>query len=280
MTPAAPVVHCAVVGHPVGHSLSPTIHRAAYRLLGLVGWEYGLHDLVAEEFDAFVDTRDATWRGLSVTMPHKEAAARQGRPDADVQLTGVANTLVWHADGRTAHNTDIAGFGAALAPGGVPDRACVLGAGATARSALVALARMGVATVEVRARSEQRAAQVASWAAGNLGFVGSCVVGAWGGAVPAGTDLVVSTLPADAAAPVVGGLGLADGVAAVFDVAYHPWPSPLGAAALASGVRVLDGVDLLVHQAVEQVRLMTGLAVDAAPLLSAARAELRRRADA
>lgn len=274
------MTRCAVVGHPVEHSLSPTIHRAAYRLLGLDDWEYGRHDVAPGGLEAFVASRDASWRGLSVTMPHKEDAARLGEPDGDVRLTGVANTLVWHSDGpRSAHNTDIEGFVAALAASRTPTVATVVGSGATARSAVVALVRLGATTIEVKARSRERAGQLAAWAARDVAPGGAFVVSDWGAPQDERSRLVVSTLPADAAAPLAPTLDLAR-LAAVFDVSYDPWPSALGAAALASGVEVLDGVDLLVHQAVAQVRLMTGRAVAAGPLLSAARAELERRAGA
>lgn len=288
------MTNCAAVGHPVGHSLSPVIHREAYRLLGLDDWRYGLHDLAPHEFVAFVESRDASWRGLSVTMPHKEATARLGEPDADVRLTGVANTLLWHGAGRrSVHNTDIEGFVAALASRPRPATATVLGAGATARSAVVALARLGCRAIQVTARSRDRAASLVDWAVAHVPLSGDGVddggpraagysVGDWTALRWFATDVVVSTLPHDAAAPLAGALATAGGSApaTLFDVAYDPWPTPLAAAALASGVTVLDGIDLLVHQAVAQVRLMTGLAVDAAPLLSAARAELGRRAGA
>lgn len=280
------MTHCAVVGHPAGHSLSPAIHAEAYRLLGLADWDYGLYDLQPEQFDAFVASRDASWRGLSVTMPHKEAAARLGEPDADVRLTGVANTLVWHPDGhRSSHNTDIEGFAAALHPA-VPTRATVVGAGATARSAVVALARLGAVAIEVKARSREKADDLLAWASARVPLAPDAdgpgyAASDWDAPLDARTDLLVSTLPADAAAPLAGSVARGPApLTTVFDVSYHPWPTPLAGAALASGLHVLDGIDLLVHQAVAQVRLMTGMAVDAAPLLSAARAELRRRAGA
>lgn len=277
------LTNCAVAGFPASHSLSPVIHREAYRLLGLDGWRYGVADLPPEEYVGFVESRDASWRGLSVTMPHKEATALLGEPDADVALTGVANTLVWHDGGRRAcHNTDIAGFVAALAGSSwTPSAATVLGAGATARSALAALARLGCATVEVKARSRDKAEQFVDWAAEALGPASAVRVrvGEWLAPQDDPAALVVSTLPHAAAAPLAESLRFAAG-AMVFDVSYDPWPTPLAAAALARGIPVLDGIDLLVHQAVEQVRLMTGHTTDAAPLLSAARAELTRRAGA
>lgn len=272
------LTNCGVAGHPVGHSLSPVIHREAYRLLGLDNWRYGLHDLGPDAYVGFVESRDASWRGLSVTMPHKEATARLGDPDAGVAHTGVANTLVWHDDGtRTCHNTDIPGFVSALAPVGTPRRATVVGAGATARSAVVALGRLGCGAIEVKARSRARAEEFVAWARGAV--PARYDISGFDDPLPVAADVTISTLPHDAAAPLASGLALAPGVV-LFDVSYDPWPTPLAAAALASGLTVLDGIDLLVHQAVEQVRLMTGHDVAAQPLLSAARAELTRRAGA
>lgn len=275
------LTNAAVVGHPVGHSLSPVIHREAYRLLGLADWRYGLVDLAPEAFDAFVEGRDASWRGLSVTMPHKEATARLGEPDADVRLTGVANTLVWHAGGvRSCHNTDIEGLVAALRAAGVDGvaHAAIVGAGATGRSTVAALARLGVGSVTVLARRDEAASELAGFA---RTLLPEATVGEWDAGVPDDAHLLVSTVPAAGADAVAARLAETPGsLRAVFDVIYDPWPTPLGVAAERWGLRVITGLDLLVHQAVEQIRLMTGHSVDAEPLLSAARAELERRASA
>ncbi|MFZ1410361.1 MAG: shikimate dehydrogenase, partial [Micropruina sp.] len=126
---------CAVVGSPIGHSLSPVIHRAAYTALGLE-WDYQAIELQPPEFGPFVDGLDEPWRGLSVTMPLKEEAARCGEPSDDVRLTGAANTVILEQQGRRVYNTDIAGFGEALASAGIPAGlpALIVGNGATARS--------------------------------------------------------------------------------------------------------------------------------------------------
>lgn len=270
---------CGVTGHPVGHSLSPAIHREAYRLLGL-DWTYEAIDLTVDAFETFVTTRTPDWRGLSVTMPHKEATARLGRPDADVALTGVANTLVWHGDGSlTCHNTDIEGFVTAVRARGLSPRfITVLGAGATARSALVAAHRLGATGVEVKARRPEAAEGLAAWASEQFAWPDGAHATGWQAAQDARSDLVVSTVPADAGGALVGVLDLSR--AALFDVSYHPWPTPLAQAADEVGATILDGLDLLVHQAVGQIRLFTGAQVDAAPLRLAAQDELRRRAGA
>lgn len=275
------MIECGVAGHPVGHSLSPAIHRAAYAALGL-DWVYEAHDLTPEEFVTFVESRERPFRGLSVTMPHKEAAARLGIPDPDVRLSGVANTLVWDIDDRRrSYNTDIPGLVDALRVSGVtrPRTATVVGTGATAVSAIVACQRLGVLTVQVLGRAPDKVRDLVDRASA-LGL--DAVAGDWAGPLDPASELLVSTVPAAALEDRTDALDLsrASALRTVFDVTYHPWPTALAEEAQGVGLTVLSGLDLLVHQAVHQVRLMTGRHVDAHVLASAARAELHRRADA
>ena len=82
-----------MIGHPVAHSLSPVLHRAAYRHLGL-NWEYAAVDVPPGQLSAFLAGLDERWRGLSVTMPHKQELLGFGAGDATTELVGAANTLV------------------------------------------------------------------------------------------------------------------------------------------------------------------------------------------
>lgn len=270
-----------MAGHPVAHSLSPAIHRAAYAALEL-DWEYEAYDLTPEEFATFVESRKLPFRGLSVTMPHKEAAARLGIGDPDVRLTGVANTLIWDIDDRRrAYNTDIPGLVDALRLAGVtrPRTASVLGTGATAVSAVVACLRLGVRKVQVLGRSPEKVAALTERAAA-LGL--EAVATPWPGPLDPHSELLLSTVPAEAVDDRVDALRF-DGPSSlrtVFDVIYHPWPTVLADEAHGAGLSVLSGLDLLVHQAAHQVRLMTGRDVEVHTLASAARAHLRRRSDA
>lgn len=256
--PGAPAVHrCAVLGSPVAHSLSPVLHAAAYAELGLDGWSYGRAEVRAEGLAAFVDGLDETWRGLSLTMPLKVAVLglpRVALVSQTARLTGAGNTLLLDGGRREVHNTDVDGLVAAVRrvlPGPV-STVTVVGSGATARSSVVAAARLGAARVAVLARDPHKAAALAPLAeAVDLALT----VVPWG-AVPPAADLLVSTVTAGAADDRAE--ALAGSAAAVFDVVYDPWPTPLAAAAAAAGVRVLDGLDLLVGQAVLQVGLMTG----------------------
>lgn len=269
--PLGAAQRCAVIGHPAGHSLSPVMHRAGYRHLGL-GWTYEAVDVAPGQVDAFIGGLDASWRGLSVTMPHKEAILAHGEPDDLVRLVGAANTLILGSD-PIVRNTDVTGFEAACRRAGVlPDNATIAGAGATTRSVLVALARLGCRLVTVLARRPEQAAGLRPLAEA----VGITLTQAPLDADPRPTDLVVSTIPGDGLASVAE--GLASATACVFDVAYDPWPTPLAAAASRLGLPVLDGIDLLAHQAVDQLRLMTGGSVPVDLLLVAARDEMSRRA--
>ncbi|HEY5783715.1 MAG TPA: shikimate dehydrogenase [Microlunatus sp.] len=260
---------CAVLGSPIAHSLSPALHRAAYEHLGL-DWDYGRFEVVADELAGFVAGCGPDWRGLSMTMPLKEAALELGEVDELARLAGASNTLVFDADGvRRLYNTDVGGLVNALTAGGVAaERATIVGSGATARSTLVSLARLGVAEVTVVARTPAKAAVLVPLAE-NLGI--RMRLQAWEELVGP-TDLLVSTVNAGAAddrAEELAGVS-----SAVFDVIYHPWPTPLAQAAVARDRVVLNGLDLLVHQALLQIELMTESSVPAAVLYRAGRTAL------
>ena len=261
---------CAVIGHPAHHSLSPAMHRAAYAALGL-GWDYQAHDVLPEELDGFVRGLDRRWRGLSVTMPHKEAIIAFGTPDGVVTLVGAANTLVL-SESPTVHNTDVAGVvNAVRLRREAVDTAVIIGNGATARSALVGVQMLGAHRVVVLARRPERAGAMV-----DLGRqVGVEVEVLPLDDTPPTSDPLVSTIPA------AGIDEHADRLAAtsdlLFDAVYDPWPTPLGVAAGRARKPILSGLHLLAGQAVDQVRLMTGLGIDLQTLLAAGQAELARR---
>lgn len=236
----------AVLGQPIAHSKSPLLHSAAYRELGL-DWKYERFEVAESELEEFLARVDPDFIGFSVTMPLKGEAYRlSGETDSNSRRTRACNTLVRIEGGWRGYNTDVSGFAEVLKGSGFRS-ALVLGAGATARSALVALAELGVEELVVAARRPE----VAAAALSDLAIEGS--VSALTDPLPA-AQLVVNTLPAGAA----DGLELPAGCEAVFDVVYEPWPTALAAKANASRLRVWNGLDLLVAQAVEQVLLMTG----------------------
>jgi shikimate dehydrogenase len=248
---------CAVLGSPIAHSLSPVLHRAAYAELGL-DWSYEAIDVTEADLGGFLAGLDASWRGLSLTMPLKRAV----RPlldevDEAVALSGVANTVLLGDGARRGHNTDVPGAAAALGERltGVPERTVVLGGGATATSVLLAVTGLGCRRATLLVREPARAGETLD-AVGRLDPAPVVEVATFG-ADPGEADLLVSTIPAAAQA----GLDLDALVArsrAVFEVVYDPWPTPLAEAARRRGRSLVGGLDLLVHQAALQVELMTG----------------------
>ncbi|MDT7536847.1 MAG: shikimate dehydrogenase [Actinomycetota bacterium] len=222
-------------------------------------WSYDAIEVTADELPAFLDGLDGTWAGLSLTMPLKQAVLPLLKSSSDlVQQVAAANTVLLPA--RRGENTDVFGIVAALREGGVRrvSSAVVLGGGATARSALAALAALGCRspTLVVRSAPDETLA-----AAARLGVTPT--VADWDPGVLAGCEVVVSTVPpgaADRFAPYV-----AD-VPVLLDVVYDPWPTPLAAGCRGS---VVGGATMLLHQAAAQVALMTGREVPVAAMRSA-----------
>ncbi|GAA1567140.1 shikimate dehydrogenase [Streptomyces globosus] len=251
-------IRAAVLGSPIEHSLSPVLHRAAYRELGLADWSYDRFDLGEAALADFMAGLGPEWAGLSLTMPLKRAVIPLLDAISDTAASVEAvNTVVLTADGRRlGDNTDIPGIIAALHERGVDkvDSAAILGAGATASSALAALGRICTGEVTAYVRSRARADEMLRWGE-RLGV--AVRTADWADASRALTaPLVIATTPAGAADRLAADVPDAPGT--LFDVLYDPWPTPLAAAWSARGGRLLGGLDLLVHQAVLQVEQMTG----------------------
>ena len=265
---------CAVLGSPITHSLSPAMHRAAYATLGL-DWVYEAVEVREGDLAAFLGALGDDVRGLSVTAPLKrEAAAASHQHSGDVEMLGVANTLVVDDGMISAHNTDVPGAGAALDEAGLgsPVSARILGGGATAASVALTLVRLGVEELEFVVRDRSRAAEAEAVARGRgIGVT----VRLLDEPLVDKVDLLISTVPSDA----IGARAyeLVDSSQAVFDVVYDPWPTALGRAADEAGVPVVSGLDLLAHQAALQVELMTGSDVSPQLLRDAALAQLSAR---
>ena len=262
-------MRAAVLGKPVAHSLSPVIHNAGYAAAGLDGWHYTAHECGEAELADFVRRLGPEWSGLSLTMPLKAAAIAVADAVAPLAAAiGAANTLVRQGDAWRAENTDAPGMVDALRGAGVAMAAhvAVLGAGGTARAAIAAARELDAAAVTVYARRREAIAELASVAAA----LGVRVVGAdWADAALAGdADVVVSTVPSGVADPLAATMRWRrDGV--LFDALYHPWPTPLAAAAAAAGARVVSGLDLLLAQAIRQFELFTGVPAPAEAMRTA-----------
>lgn len=251
----------AVLGHPVGHSLSPSLHAAAYRVMG-VEWDYTRWDVETEQWGRFWSERAAEghWRGFSVTMPLKSLAAAQAdERTALVEVLGVANTLVFRDDGSVvADNTDVTGIMAAVTAAReipVQPRGAILGGGGTATAAVAALHALGAPSIDVFVRSLDRAGKVTD-AAARLGV--NVTVRAWDEAAASLSDYdaVVCTLPPHGADELAAEFATLDATAngVLLDAAYDPWPSAIARSWQDAGGAIAPGIDMLIFQAVDQVR--------------------------
>ena len=246
-----------VWGSPIGHSLSPTLHQAAYAALGLE-WDYRAREVtLAGLSQEFLSLGEGA-RGLSLTMPLKEGILDLvARHEPVVDVLGVANTVIFGADGPVLTNTDPLGVLGALDDARVDaEVAWIVGAGATARAVGYALALRGTQEIVLVVREPGRAVATADVLRGCGATVS--VVHLDDVAQAPAPGLVVSTLPGGSEFPFVPAAALLRS-SVLFDVAYNPWPSPVATLWHAEGATVVSGLSMLVHQALHQVRwFLTG----------------------
>jgi shikimate dehydrogenase len=271
----------AVLGKPIAHSLSPVLHRAAYEALGFADWTYEVVECDERGLAAYVESRGQEWAGLSLTMPLKRTVLPLlDHVDRLAAATGGANTVVFRPEGRYGYNTDVQGIVDALTEAGAPapGSVTILGAGATACSALAAVGELGAAGADIVARDPSRADGLLA-TADRLGLTARFRPWAGLGDAPV-PDLLISTVPAGAADEYSERLRLThQAPPAVLDVVYHPWPTPLARAAAAAGSVVASGYAMLLHQAAAQVELMTGKPGPVEAMRVAGERELARRAE-
>jgi shikimate dehydrogenase len=277
-TPTGSTRTAALIGHPVRHSLSPVILNAAFGAAGL-DWVFVAYDVDPDDGEAAVRAvRTLDLGGLSVTMPHKEAAAAAvDERSAEAERLGAVNCVAWRGDVVVGHNTDGAGLVDALRidEGFEPEgrRCAVVGAGGAARAAVLALAHAGAAEVVVVNRTAPRAERAANLA-GERGRTGPA-------AVIAEVELVVNATPVgmagvDAAARPFDPDLLSPGQLLV-DMVYDPLVTPIVEAARARGVVAVNGLGMLIHQAAHAFRHWTGDEPPLEAMSAAAVAELRSR---
>lgn len=249
----------AVLGSPIQHSKSPAIHNAAYRTLQL-NWDYSRVELSSNHLLQFIENLDGDWLGLSLTMPLKEEAARLANEKTElVEATGVANTMLRTTTGWRAYNTDVFGIQRALASVAVNDvkRICIIGSGATATSAIFAVAQMFPdASIRVIARNVQAAKELRS-KANKAGIKISISSLSKLRSKAAKSDLTISTVPAGALDSKLSRLKswLFKPHGTLLDVAYDPWPSPLASIWQTKGACAISGIEMLLWQAIAQIRI-------------------------
>jgi shikimate dehydrogenase len=252
----------AVLGSPIAHSLSPVLHNAAYRELGLTDWEYDRFAVGGHgepDLETFLRTVDPSYRGFSVTMPLKDdALALSTWTSEHARDVGAANTLIRTPSGWVGESTDGEGVRGSLRMAGLTriSRAVLLGSGATSRSVIDALVRMGCEHITVAVRAGIRAQTIGQMH--RLGVEYARISLSDVAQIIPEVEVAVSTLPTGTnpafppAAP-----GSLDHLV-LMDCVYGGWPTPLAQWAEAGGARALSGLDMLIFQAAEQVRLMTG----------------------
>lgn len=240
------MIKAAVLGSPISHSLSPVIHTAAY---GLLGWEwaYERHDVPSGQLARFLNEHEGQFRGLSLTMPLKEEALTliDDVTDLAKRISSV-NTIIFDELGSRGVNTDVSGFTDALEHHeiAIPERVSILGGGATARSAVAAVdGRAGV--IDVYSRSTNRSRGLVNSATRSIVNV-----------IPwdrvsegVGAELVISTTPKGATDL----LSISETPGLLFESLYNPWPTPFLARWREAGGRTIDGLELLVWQAIGQL---------------------------
>ena len=245
----------AVLGSPIAHSKSPALHAAAYGVLGL-DWEYSAVDVPYGDLATFFDGLDASWRGVSLTMPLKNEVLPLLDERSDlVEQVGAANTVLLIDGEKRGFNTDVAGIVNALASAGVTslEYVQVLGAGATSSSVLAAVSQLGATRVLVSARDPEKARSLEPLAAAlgldltirTLGMMDRSMI------IPSS---VISTLPGGT--PV--DMPYPEAIRAesvLLDVAYEPWPSALASSWAEVGGTVVSGLEMLLQQAIAQVRI-------------------------
>jgi shikimate dehydrogenase len=249
--------HAGVAGYPIEHSLSPIIHKAGYKALGL-DWNYEKYLLKEEELSTFVSNRDKDLVGLSLTMPLKEKAIEVSDVVTDLaKRTNSANTLIFK-DGKVySGNTDVYGIVQALKTNKKLDLSnpAIIGSGATARSAVMALNNLGAKSVMVCSRNESTVIQVNDLA-NSLGITSEIIK--WNDLAKAmNASTLISTLPSQAMDKFAA-LG-PENPGTLLDIAYDPWPSKVALEWIFRRGFVVSGLEMLLHQACMQFELMTGL---------------------
>jgi shikimate dehydrogenase len=251
------VIKAAVLGSPIEHSLSPLLHNTAYKLLEIQG-EYSAVEVDAAKFPSYVESSlTENWSGFSLTMPLKESALMCGFETDERSLRiGSTNTLIRNEDSYIATSTDLLAFDRIL-DGLNFSSVAIIGGGGTARAAMGALDGL-VSSVDVLVRDQSRSQQISS-----------ALISTQFNLVPMSTslsdyDLVISTTPKGATDQIAGTIDEVNGT--LIEALYDPLPTPLLRRWKELGGSSLDGLDLLVEQALDQIRLMSGQHFDYAQM--------------
>ena len=274
-----------IIGHPIGHSISPLFQQAALDAIGFDG-AYQAWDVAPDGVGEFVAGLRATGTlGINVTVPHKEAVIPfLDEVDDWASTAGAVNTIVNREGRLTGHNTDGIGFLRALREGADFEPrgrdVLVLGAGGSARGVVYALARAGIAQLFIANRTVERAERLAHLAiesgvaaeavalpdapcaAGEVALIVNCTsMGMLHGPDENGTPLAAADIPPSVL---------------VNDLVYNPQETPLLREAVKAGAATLGGIQMLVYQGAASFEMWTGQPAPVAVMLEAANAAMKR----
>ena len=262
------MINAGVLGSPISHSLSPLLHTTAYKYLGIEG-DYRAYEVASGELVEFLQTQGKDLTCLSLTMPLKEEALSiADHVSAISRQIASGNTLSKKEDGWHLTSTDVEGFSCALEA--VSDvhyeKVLIIGAGATAR-AVAAACNFASTSITVVGRTEKRMESIRYAAPlAKIEFID------WDASLDLDVyDLVVNTTPANTANSFISAVTAPKGV--FFEVIYNPWPTDLLNKWRQTGATYVDGLDLLIHQAISQVHIFTGCDLDRAAIAHLLRAE-------
>jgi len=249
-----------IIGWPLGHTMSPALHNWGFGQLGIDAC-YEAFPLEPEALPAFMErVRTGEIRGLSVTIPHKRTVMPfLDRITDRAERVGAVNTLFWDGDALCGENTDVIGVVAPLRKlASLPASALVLGAGGAARAAVAGLLELGVADVAVANRTPEKAVALAA-------DLGARTV-AWEARMDEPFGLVCNTTPLGMSGTLVDQSPweadrFPEGCVA-YDIVYNPLETRFLREAAAAGCATISGLEMFLHQGLEQFRLWTGLDMD------------------
>lgn len=248
------LINAAVLGSPIAHSLSPLIHSLAYEQLGIAA-HYEAIEVKAGGLANFLSQTDKNC--LSLTMPLKEEAMKVADVISDIaSRISCGNTLSLDEGVWSLTSTDVSGFDNALKLHGIDrtDSVLIIGAGATARAAIASVSAIAKSVSVVSRNSEREAAM-------NRASLVDVTYLPWEFTSQINTaTLVINTTPNQAADFFLSGIDKPRGT--LFEVLYHPWPTAISRAWSKTQAQVIDGLDLLIHQAIAQVEIFSGVACD------------------
>jgi shikimate dehydrogenase len=248
------LIKAAVLGSPISHSLSPQLHSLAYEFLGIKG-SYTSFDVPAGTLKDFLQDKLRDWTGFSLTMPLKEEAITCASfIDPLAKKISSGNTLINENGSWKLFSTDVMGFQKAwqFHNSSQPKSILIIGSGATARAAAAAFDSTG-SFIQILHRSPEREESIrGSVENSQLDFLPWMYTDQI-----LNCDLVINTTPKFALDQFASQIR-EEPLGIFFDVIYDPWPTEFAKAWMKSGARIISGLELLISQGIEQIRMFTG----------------------